>query len=490
VTSLLPLVLMPFAGIMSSKAVSASYWGWVHMLFVGAFIVDIAIEQVNLHRRVALAFLMKVGVGYPAITALAFGTVSYCLSMWCSNVATTVMLTPFACGLLDTMLRAGAGDGKSETPEKLEMHRRYSTGVLLTIAYTATAGGIATLIGTPPNGVLAGISQVNNAVNAVDWMLFALPISFITALLAFASVYFIYLRGMRVEMDLDVLRVEYKALGPLNRDEAVVASVLLLQILGWLTRKDLINVALGIKGVGDDTIACMAAVILFFIPSVKRQGESVLTWDAAQAHLPWGVLILLGGGFAIAKGFRESMLTVFVGKKLAGAASMGRFPLTYVLTVAICLLTEAASNTATASIVLPILGSVATETLTHPLALMLPATVACSFAFMLPAATGPNAVVFATRRITIRDFIKAGVSINILTVLLCSPLIYLMGSAVYGTTGPFPRWACLEETCQWVNVPGIVNGQKVSSQACLLLETKVCRLHNGTVLDAVLNFSA
>jgi len=386
------------------------------------------------------------------------------------------------------MTRAGAGDGSSDTPEKREMHRRYSTGVLLTIAYTATAGGIATIIGTPPNGVLAGMPHINNTVNAGDWLLFALPISFMTAFLAFASVYFIYLRGIKVEMDLDVLQVEYRALGPINRDEIVVASVQLLQILGWLTRKDLLNKAMGVKSVGDDTIACLAAVMLFFVPSVKRQGESVLTWDVAQAHLPWGVLILMGGGFAIAKGFRESMLTIFIGKKLASAASMGRFSLTYILTLTICFLTEVTSNTATASIVLPILGSVATKTLTHPLALMLPATVACSFAFMLPAATPPNAVVFATRRMTIIDFIKTGVCINILAILLCSPLIYLMGSKVYGTTGPFPRWACLEETCEWVNVAGIVNGQDVSSQACVLLDTKACRLHNGTVLNVTPRF--
>jgi len=285
-------------------------------------------------------------------------------------------------------------------------------------------------------------------------------------------------------MDRNVLKAEHRALGPLNRDEIVVASVQLLQILGWLFRKSLINSS-GLKGVNDATIACGAAALLFFVPSVKRPGQTVITWDVATRHLPWGVLILMGGGFAIAEGFKKSMLTKFVGEALA-ASSKGtsRLGFTYLIAFVVCFLTEVTSNTATANIMLPILGSVATETLTHPLTLMLPATVACSLAFMLPAATPPNSVVFATKRIQITEFLKAGLAINLIMILLGAPLIYLMGSAVYDTAGPLPEWACLPETCSWVQVPGLTaSGRKVVSQACKLLKDESCRLSNGTVLN-------
>mmetsp|Transcript_36783 Transcript_36783/g.102074 ORF Transcript_36783/g.102074 Transcript_36783/m.102074 type:complete len:658 (-) Transcript_36783:119-2092(-) len=482
VTSLLPVVLLPFLEIMTSKAASSSYWGWVQMLFLGAFIVDIAIEQVNLHRRIALGFLLKVGVKYPWVVVLAFSTISYFMSMWCTNTATTVMLTPFATGLLDT---AQASDASSDSPQKRESMRRYSVGILLAIAYSATSGGIATSIGTIPNGVLMGMPEVNNMVSAQDWFLFAAPVSLLSVLLAFLVVYLIFVRGVQLELNRDVLLAEYKALGPLNRDQVVVAVVQLLQIIGWLARKDLINnpSAIGIKGVNDATIACAAAAILFFVPSVKRPGETVLNWDIAQSHLPWGVLILMGGGFAIAQGFLDSQLTRFVGEQLAGAVGMSSFLLTYLITLILCFLTEVTSNTATANIMLPILASVATETLTHPLLLMLPATVACSFAFMLPAATPPNSVVFATKRIMIKDFVKAGFSLNLVMILLGGPLLYLTGSAVYDTSGPFPRWACLPATCRWVDVPGIVAGREVPGQACTLLVDGTCRLRDGTIFN-------
>mmetsp|Transcript_73443 Transcript_73443/g.215394 ORF Transcript_73443/g.215394 Transcript_73443/m.215394 type:complete len:669 (-) Transcript_73443:94-2100(-) len=477
VTSLLPAVLMPFAGIMTSKAAALAYWSWVQMLFIGAFMVDIAIEHVSLHRRIALGFLLRVGVKHPWVVMIAFACISYSMSMWCTNTATTVMLTPFATGLLDTAQTSASANNKG-------MVQRYSVGVLLTIAYSSSCGGIATSIGTIPNGVLAGMPEVNDSVSAQDWFAFAFPISFLGVLVANTIVYFLFVRGVTLEMDKQALQAEYRALGRLNRDEIVVASVQLLQIFGWLSRKHLINGA-GIEGVGDGTIACMAAALLFFIPSVKRPGQTVLTWDVAQAHLPWGVLLLMGGGFAIAKGFQSSNLTRYVGEKLAEASQgVSLFGLCYLITSAICFLTEVTSNTATANIMLPILASVATETLTHPLALMLPATVACSFAFMLPAATPPNSVVFATKRIKIKEFVQAGLAINSIMILLGAPLLYIMGSAIFDTTGPFPQWGCLPETCRWVNVPGIVAGDEmVHSQACMLLNDNSCRLYNGTVLQ-------
>lgn len=191
---------------------------------------------------------------------------------------------------------------------------------------------------------------------------------------------------------------------------------------------------------------------------------------------------MMGGGAALARGFEDSQLTKYIGQKLATTVSMGRFGLTFFLVTIVCLLTEVTSNTATANIILPILASVAAETLTHPLALLLPATVACSFAFMLPAATPPNSVVFATRRLSMRDFLKAGIILNLLVSVFGSVLIYLMVSAVYGVDDPFPEWACQKKGCRWVSVPGSINGVQVSSQACALTGVVgVCRLVDGTM---------
>jgi len=317
--------------------------------------------------------------------------------------------------------------------------------------------------------------------------MFALPVSAFAELVTVLVVYAFFVRGVSLELDREVLEKEYRALGRLNRDEVVVAAVQLLLIAGWFARKDLINSpgGLGIKGVNDASIACGAALVLFFVPSVQRPGQTILTWDAAQSHLPWGVLLLMGGGFAIADGFKESGLTKFIGEKLAACARMDRLALAYLLVCCVTFLTEVTSNTATANIMLPILASVAMQTLTHPLAMMLPATVACSFAFMLPAATPPNSVAFATKRIGIKDMVSGGAVINFVVVLVGSPIIYLMGSVVYGTAGPFPQWACLPESCRWVDVPGtVVGGQEVASQACALLADGACRLYNGTVVGA------
>mmetsp|Transcript_11417 Transcript_11417/g.28359 ORF Transcript_11417/g.28359 Transcript_11417/m.28359 type:complete len:686 (-) Transcript_11417:498-2555(-) len=494
VTSMLPLVLMPFAEIMTSVTASSAYWGWVQMLFFGAFVVDIAVEHVELHSRIALKVLRVVGVSRPWIVVLAFLVISYFLSMWCSNTATTVMLVPFATGLLDSALQQqskpqanGSSGPKLEGgKEEAAKLNRFSVGVLLSIAYGASCGGVATLIGTPPNGVLAGLPIVTAAIGSSDWFQFAAPLSVVLVVLVYAAIYLMFIRGVKLELDDTVISKAYQDLGPLNRDEVVVAVIQFLQFAGFLVRKDLVNnPEMGnLIGVNDATIACAAGLMLFFVPSVKRPGEPVLTWEVAQERLPWGVLILMGGGFAIAKGFQTSELTQCIGEKLAEFAGVGRLWLTLFIVGSVCLLTEVTSNTATANIILPILAAVSAETLMHPLALLLPATAACSFAFMLPAATPPNSVVFATGRVKISYFVRAGVCLNALAIALGTLLIYALAGVIYDVDGPFPEWACLPEDCVWVPIPGLVRGQEVSSQACGLIEQDICRILDGTVLNA------
>ncbi|CAE8606910.1 unnamed protein product [Polarella glacialis] len=482
VTSLLPLVLMPFFGIMSSSAASTSYWGWVQMLFFGAFVVDIAIEHVNLHRRIALKILLLVGVKRPWLVVLCFLLISFFLAMWCSNTASAVMMVPFATGLLDSALQ------DSQKTDAAQF-RGLSVAVLLAVCYGCSSGGIATLIGTPPNGVLAALPMVAEAVTASNWSAFAMPISILVVTCVFVTLYLLFLRGVKVELDGESVKTSYAALGPVNRDELFVALIQLLQFGGFLIRSDVINnVGLtgnkDLKGVNDATIACAAALLCFVVPSVKRPGEALLTWDHAQQHVPWGVLILMGGGGALAKGFETSLLTKYIGQKLAAATSMGRLNLTFFLTTLVCLVTEVTSNTATANVMLPILAAVSLEVLMHPLALLLPATVACSFAFMLPVATPPNLIVFGTGRLNMKDFLKAGIILNIVASVLGSFAMYFMAGAVYGVDDAFPKWACQDKTCRWVAYPGSINGVQVASQACALVKAKgSCRLVDGSILN-------
>jgi len=481
-TALIPVVLMPFCGITTSKVASSSYWGWVQMLFLGAFLVDIAVEHVDLHRRIALKVLLKVGVRRPWVVVAAFMTIAYFLSMWCSNTATTVMLVPFATGLVDSARLEGRGADESSS-------RRFAVAVLLAIAYSSSCGGMATLIGTPPNGVLAGLPMVSGQIGAIEWFRFAAPVSATVLAIAFVTLNIGFLRGVKLGLNEEVVSAAYRDLGPFSRDELLVALVQLAQFLGFLIRADVINEPditgyPDLRGVNDATIACAAAVLLFILPSEMRPGEVLLPWEVAQERVPWGVLLLMGGGLAIAKGFEESDLTKFIGEHLAsGAESFGRLGLTYALVAAVCMLTEVTSNTATANIILPMLTAVAQESLLHPLSLALPATLACSLAFMLPAATPPNAVVFATGMVRISDMVKVGFVINILGVAASGALIAFMADEVFDTSGPFPRWACAEKACAWVDRAGYVDGRQVQSQACALIGEGLCRFRDGVLFN-------
>ena len=495
VTSLFPVILFPVFGIASTSATAKSYAHWLIMMFVGAFIVDGAIVRVNLHKRIALYALLKVGVKRPWLVLLTFMTLSWVLSMFCTNTATTVMLVPFATGLLDTARGAKTRrSGASRTSARANDLDRFSIGVLLGICYAATLGGTATVIGTAPNGVLAGQEIVNGRVNFADWFAFAFPISLFMESVAFAVLYFMFVRGVKIELSSSDLIAEREKLGPLNRDELIVASVQALQVVGFFIRKPAL--ARLWPGINDASVACFTAVILFFVPSVKTRGEPVITWESAQQDLPWGVLLLMGGGFALAAGFQESGLTNVIGETVSSQVdNLTPVGLTVILVTVVTFLTELTSNTATANIMMPIMSSVAFKTLTNPLALMLPVGVACSFAFMLPAATPPNMVVFATGRLQIFDFVRAGIFLNLAGAFLGSLLLYLMASTIFDITSPFPQWACTspqtppESECVWVPMPGVVRGDQVAAQACVPLPVEqwlgnqtTCQLWNTSLV--------
>ena len=478
--AVLPMALLPLFGVLDGAATAKLYWNHISMMFIGAFIVDIGIEHVNLHQRVALRILLAVGVDKPSLVVANFLLISAALSTVCSNVATAVMLVPFATGILDTAAAAAS------TPAEHGHVKRFSSAALLAIAYGSSCGGIATLIGTSANGVLAG--QANDAfpgrVDFVNWLLFATPLVLISLCCTMASLYAVKLRGVSINLDAAALRAQYDALGPMNRDEALVLLLLLSQIFMWVTRPYLIEPLVGptVASGGDAATACAAAVLIFLIPSKKRPGEALLTWAVAQQHLPWGVLVLMGGGFALAGGCQASGLTTVVGSALAATVtSLAPLPLVVAITTVVGLLTQLTSNTATANTILPLLIAVSEITMTHPLLLLLPATAACSFAFMLPASTPPNSIIFGTGRLPIVDFLKVGTPLNLMVILLGALTMYFSADVVYGALGPFPEWACKPPNCVWLRADVELDR---TAQACAVLDGDAarCRLRDGSVV--------
>ncbi|CAE8630340.1 unnamed protein product [Polarella glacialis] len=526
VTSLLPMALIPFSGIKSSEEVAQSYWNWISMLFVGAFVVDAAIEHVELPKRVALNMLAKVGVSRPWAVMATFLFLSYALSMFCSNVATALMLVPFATALLDAATVEAAkieaawdeedaaelaeaeaaeaegvkpldrkpeaeaepastgraeGEGASEDgksngdwrePPLAQVHR-FSVGVLLAIAYGASLGGCATLIGTPVNGVLAGQALVSGQVNFSTWMAYSLPVSLLGLFVAFCVLHVMFTRGVTVPLRIEDLQAERDALTPFreSRDEVLVAVLQVALVMAWALRPYVLSPWLvdhrGDPIVNDAALACLFAATLFLLPSKEHPGEAIMPWGVAEKKVPWGVLLLMGAGFAIAQGFEASGLTEVVGNAI-GNSVVGLHPLllTFIIVMSVTTVTEITSNTATANVLLPLLSAVASDKLINPALLLVPATLACSFAFMLPAATGPNTVVFATGRVKIGDFVKAGTIMKLASSIALTLAAYAMGVLVFQVDQPFPSCQCKpEHSCAWVQAAGVVDGTFVMSQA-------------------------
>ena len=445
VTALLPIILYPTLGVMSGKDVAPIYFNHIIFLFIGGFLVALAMRKWKLHRRIALKILMIFG-SKPRNILLGFMLSTAFLSMWISNTATTMMMVPIALSIVY----------KLEEFIDADKVKKYSLGIFLGIAYSASIGGIATLVGTPPNLSFARILTIlfPNApeISFATWLMYALPISAIFLLILWIMFSIIFSpKSKEFEIDSNIFREEYKKLGPMSFEEKIVLIDFVLLAVLWVFRA---NIQIGdftIPGwsqlfpfpnyLNDGTVAITMALILFVIPSVNDKKQRILDWDTA-AKLPWNIVILFGGGFALASGFKESGLADFLGIQLQG---FGVFhPI--VIVIAICLfvtfLTELTSNTATAEMLLPIIGGLAVAIKINPLFLMIPATISCSFAFMLPVATPPNAIIFGTNRIKIAEMVRVGLWLNFIGAILITISIYVIGKTVFGIDlAQFPEWA-------------------------------------------------
>lgn len=425
-TALLPLVLLPLLGIAPAKEVATKYINSNVFLLIGGFLIAQAMERWQLHRRIALIVLSWFG-GRPAFMVTGFMAATAFLSMWISNTAATLVMLPIALAILANF----------ETRLNDACSHRLAIALLLAIAYSASVGGMISLVGTPPNLVFAKLYHEvsGQEVDFLRWALVTLPVGVSMLGLLAIYLYWAYLRGLPHTGDTDELIAREKArLGRISREEAQVAGVFAVTALLWIGRKGLTLEDLKIPGwqgwlphgnlVDDGTVAIAMASLLFLLPARLPSGKGGALLDSdVFLRLPWPVVILFGGGFALAYGFEVSGLSGWIAMQLQGLAGYGRTALIVSVATAMTFLTELTSNTASTQLVLPILISLAKALTLDPVWLMLPATLSASCAFMLPVATPPNAIVFGSGRLRIWEMVKTGFLLNVLGIVIVASIL-------------------------------------------------------------------
>ncbi|MBR9868871.1 MAG: DASS family sodium-coupled anion symporter [Oceanospirillales bacterium] len=423
-TALLPIVLMPLFQIDKIKPVAANYAHPLIFLFLGGFLLAAAMQHVGLHRRIALQIVSRVGTS-PSRIILGFMLATAFLSMWISNTATTIMM--FAVGLSVINFVAQQTDDK-------RIVRNFGVALMLSIAYSASIGGVGTLIGTPPNALLASFlqSNYNIRISFFNWMLLGVPVVAIMLPITWLLLTRVLFPSHQIAIKDPgvVVQRELAGLGIMSRGEKLVAIVFLSAALGWIFRKFIVDLT-GLP-LDDTMIALLAALVLFAVPVSRVKGEFALNWEAAR-NVPWGVLLLFGGGLALAGGFKGTGLAEWIGNAVAGF-DVSTLALILLVTVAIVYLTEITSNTASTATFLPILAAVAVGLGLDPVVLCVPVALGASMAFMMPVATPPNAIVFSYERMTLRDMVRAGFLLNLVAIGVAFGLFILLAKWVFGVS--------------------------------------------------------
>ncbi len=424
ITSLLPIILFPLTGGLGLSETTASFGHKYIFLYIGGFILAIAIERWNLHKRIALAIISIIGTEVKLII-LGFMVATALLSMWISNTATSVMMMPIGMAIV-AQLR--------DNPDTIEDENKiFGKALMLAIAYSASIGGMATLIGTPPNLVLAGIVQelYGIEISFTRWIIFGLPISIGLLFICWGYLTNFAFKfkqksfpGGKAEIDRQVAQ-----LGKITYEEKWVLTVFVCTGIAWISRKYLL--AQFIPAIDDTIIAVIAGIVLFVLPASSDKKRALVTWEEA-VKLPWGILLLFGGGLALAQGFKASGLAEWIGGQMALMGGVSLIVLLFLLVAAVNFLTEITSNLATTAMLLPILAPLAMGIDVHPFVLLVGATVAASCAFMLPVATPPNAVVFGSGYLKIIEMVRVGIWMNIISIILLSLITFFLLPIIWG----------------------------------------------------------
>ncbi len=394
VTSLLPILLLPLSGGLVIKETTSSYGHPFIFLFMGGFIIGLAIEKWGLHKRIAFGIIRAVGLSEKRII-LGFMLATAFLSMWISNTATAIMMLPIGVSVI----------------KQFKDNTKFAVSLLLGIGYAASIGGMATLIGTPPNIIFAGVlkDSLGQEISFYNWMKFALPVSILLLVVTWY-----YLSRKVQPMNKEITSIEEEPLGKISLPEKRVLVVFVLVAILWISQSFLLNIF--IPAIDDTIIAIFGGLVLFIIPSGTKEGN-LMNWKTAK-KLPWGILLIFGAGLAIAKGFSQTDLATWLASQFLALKGIPVWIIIILVIAGINFLTEITSNTATASMVLPILISLAASLSISPYSLMVGAVLAASCAFMLPVATPPNAIIFSSGKIKIHQMVKTGVWLNIISIII------------------------------------------------------------------------
>ncbi|MBG6218490.1 sodium-dependent dicarboxylate transporter 2/3/5 [Arthrobacter sp. CAN_A6] len=423
VTALLPLVLFPAFNVAPIDDVAPPYANPIIFLFMGGFLLALALQRWNLHRRIALATVLLVGTK-PKMLIAGFMIATGFLSMWVSNTATAVMMIPIGLSVITLVTESGDGTG----PPK-----NFSIALMLGIAYAASIGSLGTIIGTPPNALMVGYLAENHdiTVGFGQWMLVGVPMSVV-----FMAIAWFLLTSVIYKPEMDeipggrqLIRSEYKKLGSMSTGEKQVLVVFVLAAAAWIS----VPLLWPGSNIADAVIAMAVAVILFLLPADFRKGIPLLDWSSAKA-LPWDILILFGGGLALSAQFGSSGLSEWIGTKVAGLEALPLVLLIAVTAGLVLLLTELTSNTATAATFLPLIGGVATGLGIDVMLLVIPVAIAATCAFMLPVATPPNAIAFASGHVQISDMVRAGAWLNLIALVLTTLTTLTLATWVFSLT--------------------------------------------------------
>ncbi|MDC0598699.1 SLC13 family permease [Gammaproteobacteria bacterium] len=427
VTAMLPIFMFPLLGVMPTSQVTESYGNQILFLFMGGFLIAVAMQKWHLHRRIALNVIAKVGSS-PDRLVLGFMIATAGLSMWISNTATAMMMMPVAMAVIEQTRKDIPVAGASEQVQPAEQGSyKFGVALMLAIAYSASIGGVATLVGTPPNAIFIGIIDTlyGYEISFFDWMKLGVPISLSMLIVCWFVLTRVAFKMERAGTESDnaraLIKQELARLGPISVEEARVAWVFFVVAAAWILR-GLFNPEV-LSMVSDPAIAMAGAFVLFTIPASKQQGGFILDWHTA-ATIPWDIIILMGGGFALASGFSETGLTEWLAGQLKILKGVHFFIIVLAVVLFVTFLTEVTSNAATATLFIPVMGALAISMDLHPFALMVPAALAASMAFMLPVATPPNAIVFASRQVTIGQMAMTGLMLNIAGAIVVSALSY------------------------------------------------------------------
>lgn len=442
-TSLLPIALFPLTGIMHTKKAAAPYASHLIFLFMGGFIIALAMQRWNLHRRIAMNIVKIVGFS-PGRLIFGFMVATAILSAFVSNTATTVMMMPIGLAIIAHVTAEGKREGLDKVIDFSQGNFNFGINLMLGIAYAASIGGVATLIGTPPNTVLAGylMKTYGYEITFAGWMKVGVPL-----VCLFLPLCWLWLTKVAYPMKLqkvpggrDLIDAELSEMGPMNTGERYTAIVFTLTALGWIFRKKLGFLFPDPKLVTDAAVAMTGALVLFVIPINLKKNTFVMNW-AWASKMPWGVLILFGGGLSMASGFKATKLAEWIGSQVSLLEHAPVMVLVIAVATLIIFLTELTSNTATSAMVMPILSAVAIGLGQDPLLLVVPAAIAASCAFMLPVATPPNAIVFGSGYVTIPQMVKAGFGLNVLGIVITVLITYLLVLPVFGVeVGVVPDW--------------------------------------------------